>query len=294
MKITYQKLFFLAKKTYPACSLKSILKRVRLVCLAMRHRSKLIDFQSRLAAINLSITPRMLGVVDWPYIHNGWTCQARLDAIAIHHELLFEKKPTLININSSNQLVVDLNEISKGVHVSIDKASWFSREGEFVVNLFKEDLRVASIALALGADKEQIVAYIGAVQGLHAGVPKQESLNIFKQLTKDFSGLRPKSLLLEIVKIIAKNMDVDRLLGIRDECRHHRHPYFKGEKTLSFKTDYNSFWKEHKGVLDKLDGFYQIPLTLNIKDLSTVVSKKRSQCRKRNEILASLSANMKI
>lgn len=253
-------------------------------------------FIKRMDLIGLRAKPVMLGVIQWPYLDRRWSVEQRFNAIATHHEIIFKQKFLNLRSLSSNAILtlMTFDEISKGVYAGIDQPPWFSREGEIVVNLFKDDLRVVSISLTLGIEQESVVAYIGAVQGIHNGIPKQESLQIFKELTKDFKGLRPRSLLLEIVKTFAKELSAEKLLGVSEEHRHHLHSYFKGERKIKVGMDYNAFWEDHQGTLDEVSGFYEVPLKLNVKDISTVVSKKRSQYRKRNQIIESIDASIKI
>jgi uncharacterized protein VirK/YbjX len=129
------------------------------------------------------------------------------------------------------------------------------------------------------------------VQGIHSGVSSDESLRIFKELTKDFYGLRPRSLLLEALKVVAKELGVKKLFGVSEMNRHHRHRYFNNNNNNNdnFKSDYNTFWEEHGARLDNT-GFYEISMTPAVKDLSEIASKKRSQYRRRYAVILSLAS----
>lgn len=255
------------------------------------------DFKKRMSALNIAVTQDMLGVTIWPYIHNDWGVKTRLDSIATHYEILSNIHPKLTSISTLTSLVIaDFEHVSPGVTIVIDHAPWFLREGELVINIFQNDLRIASMAFSLTVDtsNNQLGAFIGAVQGIHAGVPAQQSLNIFKDLTKDFQGLRPRTLLLEVLKVLLIKLGIEKIFAVSEEHRHHNHTYFRQDKNLEVKMDYNTFWEEHHGRLINSIGFYEIPKEAAIKDISEIASKKRAQYKRRYAFLESLDDTVKL
>jgi uncharacterized protein VirK/YbjX len=280
----------IAKKNCQPFSIRNVFSAIRFLSVARNHKSEIDDFSARLSMLNIRATSEMVGTVQWPYIHNEWDVATKLNAIATHYEILSSVNVKLAHISASSCLhICNFDQISKSVYIGIDYAKWFTREGELVVNVFSEDLRVASMAFTLGQYNDNVVLYIGAVQGIHRGVPTEESLNIYKKLTKDFEGLRPRSLLLEVLKVVAHKLGVKKIFGVSEQNRHHRHRYFGNNQNTKFNNDYNLFWEEHNGILNQEIGFYEIPMKAAIKDLSEIESKKRSQYRRRYEIIGSLN-----
>lgn len=252
-------------------------------------KANLECFRKRMDLINVPVTNAMLGVIQWPYIHNEWGIQKRLNTIAAHYELLHGHFSFLKNLHQDNVIkLFDFGEGFEDISVVLDRPKWFIREGEIVINLFRNEMRVASIAFTFSFKSKRVVAYIGAVQGIHSGVSSEESLEIYKSLTKMFYGLRPKTLLFEALKAYLNVLGVNQLYGISDQHRHHRHKYFGFDQGTAFKNDYNTFWEEHGGHYNKYSGFYNIPMKAAIREIETIPSKKRSQYRKRNAIIESL------
>lgn len=256
-------------------------------------KTNLKDFHERMAQMNVSVSNAMLGVVEWPYIHNEWDTEQRLNTIAAHYELLSDGRlhgqaSQLMHIHQGEEMMImQFDEAYDDVSIVLDRPNWFIREGEIVINVVHNELRVASIAFTLSHVAGRATAYIGAIQGIHSGIPSEQSLAIYKRLTKLFHGLRPRTLLLEALKAYLKVLGVSQLYGIADQHRHHRHRYFGFDQTTAFKNNYNAFWEEHGGYLDKRKGFYAISITPAIRDIETIASKKRSQYRKRNAMIAS-------
>jgi uncharacterized protein VirK/YbjX len=186
----------------------------------------------------------------------------------------------------------DLSEFSAGCSLVLDRPVWFMREGELVLNLFQGDLRVASIAFTLCCVDGELCIFIGAVQGIHKGIESDKSLDIYRDLTKDFEGLRPRSFLIEAIKYLALNLGVKKIYAVGDGYRHHRHPYFGAEKAKELAADYDVIWMEHGATPSEREDFFEIPMTSSRKPLDTIPSKKRAMYRRRYELMDSTFSNM--
>ncbi len=284
-----------AIKIYQPISLKNSINIIRFVLLARKYKLEINRFVLRLNNLAIPVTSEMIGASAWPYIHNGWDVKKKLNTIASHYEILAKENPMLTRISTSSSFqVCNLDHLSNGLVIRIDYPKWFIREGELSINIFKNDLRVVTIAFTLGEYQGKTVAYIGVVQGIHSGIPGNESLEIFRSLTKEFHGLRPKSLLVEVLKVVTKRLGVQKLLGVKDQNRHHRHKYFGFDENTKFLKNYNIFWEEHGGILIDDIGMFQIPMAPAIRDVSKIASKKRSQYHKRNTIIESLEGLIKL
>jgi len=227
-----------------------------------------------------------VGVVHWPYISSCWRSQERLSVLASHYEVVTKRCPQLLLLGRNDRLMLsDLSECSVGCSLVLDRPVWFMREGELVLNLFQGDLRIASIAFTLCCTEVELCIFIGAVQGIHKGVESDRSLEIYRTLTKDFEGLRPRSLLIEAIKYIASSVGVEKIYAIGDGYRHHRHPYFGAEKAQDLAANYDVIWLEHGAIPSEREDFFEIPMVLSKKALDCIPSKKRAMYRRRYELL---------
>ena len=227
-----------------------------------------------------------VGVVHWPYISRRWDSQARLSVLASHYEVVTKSCPQFLLFGRNDRFILsDLSEWSAGCSLVLDRPVWFMREGELVLNLFQGDLRVASIAFTLCYTEIELCIFIGAVQGIHKGIESDKSLVIYRELTKDFEGLRPRSFLIETIKYISMNIGVGKIYAVGDGYRHHRHPYFGGEKAQELAADYDSIWLEHGATPSEREDFFEIPMASSRKPLDSIPSKKRAMYRRRYEHL---------
>lgn len=274
-------------------SLRAMKNKLKMLVLVIKNRAELKVFLSRMSnALGKTGLERLggdcLGVVHWPYISKSWTSRDRLGVLASHYEVVTKSCPQLLLYGRDESLVLsDLSDFSAGCSLVLDRPVWFMREGELVLNLFQDDLRIASIAFTLCIAEGELCIFIGAVQGIHKGIESEKSLGIYRDLTKDFEGLRPRSFLIEVIKYIATNIGAEKIYAVGDGYRHHRHPYFGAHKAQELLADYDSIWLEHGAIPSRREDFFEIPLASSRKPLDAIASKKRAMYRRRYELLDS-------
>lgn len=272
-------------------SLRALKNKLKLLVLIGQNWAALNVFLGRMSnALGKSGVEKLgtdcIGVVHWPYISKNWSAQDRLGVLASHYEVITKSCPQLLLFGRNERLVLsDLSAFSPGCFLVLDRPTWFMREGELVLNLFQGELRIASIAFTLCRTDTELCMFIGAVQGIHKGVESDLSLSIYRDLTKDFEGLRPRSFLIEVIKYLATNLGVEKIHAVGDGYRHHRHPYFGAEKSQDLAANYDVIWLEHGATPSEREDFFEIPMEPSRKPLDSIVAKKRAMYRRRYELL---------
>lgn len=275
----------------PGYSLRALNNKYKLTREIVRQWPELHAFMQRMtAALGQQGLQRLgvdcIGVVQWPYLSKCWEAPQRLDVVASHFEVLAGQFPALLLLGRDESLTLcELASYSPGCHLVMDRPIWFKREGELVLNLFQGDLRVASLAFTLCRDQGGLSIFIGAVQGIHKGIDSETSLAIYRDLTKDFEGLRPRSLLLEALKCLARMLGVAQLYAVSDACRHHRHPYFGSDKAQDLAANYDIIWQENGATASSRDDFFTIPLAPAQRAEQDIPAKKRAMYRRRQALL---------
>lgn len=284
------------KAAHPHCKPQHYHRALRFIYRLFCKKDLLITLINRVNNITaphaISVDTDHVGATVWPYVCNEWNEQKRCDVIASHYECLADNHYyALTQVKQQPLTLVDLSDYSENTRIIIDKPIWFRREGELVINLFQGELRVVSIAFVI--NKADIV--IGAVQGIHGGISTDESLAIFKSLTKDFNGLRPRSLVLEILRHFATHMGMHHILGVADKNRHHRHAYFGKSTSSELSGNYDTVWKENGGWQENIDDdFYQLPIGSPRKPIEEIASKKRSLYRRRYAMLDTIANDVSL
>ncbi|MFK0032866.1 VirK/YbjX family protein [Pseudomonas monteilii] len=275
----------------PGYSLRALNNKYKLTREIVRQWPELNAFMQRMtAALGQQGLQRLgvdcIGVVQWPYLSKCWEAPQRLEVVASHFEVLAGQFPALLLLGRDESLTLcELTSYSPGCRLVLDRPIWFKREGELVLNLFQGDLRVASLAFTLCRDQGGLSMFIGAVQGIHKGIDSETSLAIYRDLTKDFEGLRPRSLLLEALKCLARMLGVAHLYAVSDACRHHRHPYFGSDKAQDLAANYDVIWQENGATASNRDDFFTVPLAPAQRAEQDIPAKKRAMYRRRQALL---------
>jgi uncharacterized protein VirK/YbjX len=289
---TLVRVYRLGRAMHPGLSLNSvkhqaILLARSMVCLSdIRRWYEISD--NPLLTQALKRFPLISGAIYWPYMNNTWRIDRRLAVIDQHFRMLEDQSAIIAHATFEEVDLARLEEEYNGLRLVLDKASWFMREGEIVLNLFINDKRFYSVAFTLGINAGQRLVFIGALQGSNLGVAQ----DVYRDITHALHGMRPRDLLMTSLKILCRELGISRIWAISSSNRQHNSPYFGDSHKDKVLVDYNEVWAEHGGrALD--NGFFEIPATVKYRDLGEIPARKRAAYRRRYEMLDRLAADIK-
>lgn len=228
----------------------------------------------------------LLLFVRAPFLSKFWDVRERIDQV-VEHFAATESLGPLGNFDVRHSIeLMRMPEIGPDYEVILDKPIWFHREGTLSLNLFRGNIRLFSLAFSFRRSPEGLVAVIGGIQG--RSLPN--ALEEYRILTKLAHGLRPRDLLLELLRALCSTINVVGIEAVSDRARHHRHRYFGPDRPLPL--DYDAIWTD-RGGYRLSEEFFALPLEPQQRDLSEVSPNKRSMYRKRYEMLETLNARMR-
>lgn len=227
--------------------------------------------------------PQTLGIAVWPYVHADWALPEKANALIEHYRQLGKLAPTLDVPAQGSLVVAALDDVRPGLSLIIDRSSWFSREGELVLNIFLKEQRIFSLAFSFGIDEKGPVARIGCIQGIR----DDGILDVYRDLTKELHGLRPRDFIIDALRAVCLAVGVPRILAISDSKRQHRNAYFGSAKSEKLEGDYDQIWLEQGGVAQS-SGFFEFASDIEFRPMEDIASKKRSMYRKRYDFLSHL------
>lgn len=228
------------------------------------------------------------GAIYWPYINHTWAMNRKLATIDQHFRMLGGSAAVISHASFDEVELARFDEEYAGLRVVLDKASWFLREGEIVLNLFVNDQRFYSIAFTLGVEDGQPLIYVGALQGSNVDTAQ----DIYRNITHALHGMRPRDLLMVALKLFCGELGVNRIWAISSDKRQHNSPYFGKSHKDKVLVAYDEVWQEHGGIaLD--NGFFEIPVTVIQKDMSEIPTRKRATYRRRYLMLDKLALDIK-
>jgi len=259
--------------------------RARFVAAALRQPA--VSRQLATAAPNTPLgellleSPQTVGTLIWPYQCAAWEAPMRFARIEGHLEA--RRRIPGLDLAADEKLVLaDLSSFSPGASLVIDRAPWLSREGLLTLSLFKDEFRAFTASFSLFGFPE-LELFLGGLQGRQA----DDILTMYRELTKDFEGIRPRDFILEMLRLFALKIGVRHIYAVADAHKISRHKYF-GEKGAP-GLFYDDVWQERGGVR-VADTHFELPLAGSRRPLEEIAAKKRSMYRRRYEMLDRIEA----
>lgn len=241
-----------------------------------------------LLTLALKRFPLMSGAMYWPYINHTWPMERRLAAIDQHFRMLAGPAAIIAHATFEEVELARFDEEYDGLRLVLDKAEWFLREGEIVLNIFVNDQRFYSIAFTLGVDKGQPLILVGALQGSNV----EAAQGVYRDITHALHGMRPRDFLMVALKLLCGELGIHRIWAISSNNRQHNSLYFGNSHKEKVLVAYDEVWHEHGGTpLD--NGFFEIPTMVRYKDMSEIPTRKRATYRRRYQMLDKLALDIK-
>lgn len=230
--------------------------------------------------------PLISGAMYWPYINHSWQMKRKLATIDQHYRMLGGSAAIIAHSTFQEVELSRLDEEYSGLSVVLDKAPWFLREGEIVLNLFINNQRIYSIAFTLGVESGQPLIFVGALQGSNS----ETALDIYRKITHALHGMRPRDFLMVTLKLLCEEIGIKRIWAISSDCRQHVSPYFGNSHKE--QVPYDEVWLEHGGT-PLNNGFLKIQTTVLKKCMAKIPTRKRATYRRRYQMLDKLALDIK-
>ena len=248
---------------------------------SLARRLEHLDPDSPLGRL-LAERPETIGNLIWPYQCAAWDAKTRFERIAGHLDAV--EKLSGLKFGDEKIIFADLTSLSDDTWVMIDYSPWLAREGHLTLSLFKGHFRAFTIAFSL-FNWPRTELFIGGIQGRN----DPRILDLYRDLTKEFNGVRPRDLVLELLRLLALRIGVQHIHAVADDYKISRHPYFGKKGTTGLV--YDDVWVDRGGV-KVADTHFELPLAGTRRDLNEVAAKKRSMYRRRYEMFDQLEASL--
>ncbi|WP_426701066.1 VirK/YbjX family protein [Rhodanobacter sp. Col0626] len=224
----------------------------------------------------LTKDPRLLERPQHDYINRRLNRFERYAVIADHYRTVLTTFPPGLceSIYLHGQFRVGTLSLKDGTALLIElrRPTGRGREGELCLCLANATGQMLSSMIFSIADGGHTLL-LGCVQGAAPALGREA----VRDLTKQSHGLRPKNLLLSMVRALAQHNGAIRVRGVSNTA----HP-FAGQAD-KIKADYDSFWLECHGTLDE-SGFYELPAHEPVREEIHIPSKHRSAFRQREAL----------
>jgi len=216
--------------------------------------------------------PNFLTKCTTPYLRNGFNKNEIIDILVKHYQWFECKFSTAARQQIYNDMLtlykLEIDEQSYFINLSFERNS--RKEGELTLTLTDSKYN-KYYALAFTVIDNGI--YIGCMQG---GANDNGFSRLF---TKTIYGLRPKSFMVETLRLLAVNLDLKNIYAVKNSAHVYTAKRY-GKKSKTINLDYDRLWEEHNGESHDAH-FYMLPLNTERKAIEDLKRQKRKMYRER-------------
>lgn len=236
----------------------------------------------------LQVQPGLPCRLHRPWLTVNMDRQRALESLSWHYQTMSRQlPPTLINGYLSKQGVVLLTLTGKNEQqftIRLCADAFMDKEGEATLAFCdSQNTVLAEMTFTLCQFEGKATLFIGGLQGAKAHVPHE----LIQGATKACHGLFPKRLLVEAAMTLGTAFPVEQIVAVSNATHIYRSWRYRKKKEGKLLADYDSFWISIGG--EKQDnGNFMLPLVMPRKPMEEIASKKRSEYRRRYELLDSL------
>lgn len=234
----------------------------------------------------------LLSKIHRPYLYLSMPMMARSEAIISHYQFASQLTvPAFRNalLSPSEVRLADFQG-KGGEHFIVRMACYgrCEREGEANVIIEQDGVRLAMLTFAVIEKAGKRVMVIGGIQG----ASRETAHETIRDATKSCFGLFPKRLLLEAVQLFARATGIEEIEAVGDRGHVFRSLRYLFSKKSLFHASYDEFWASlnARAISPRL---YALPLTFPRKPMEEIASKKRSEYRKRYELLDAMEQSFR-
>lgn len=232
--------------------------------------------------------PRIPCRIHRPYLSTRMSRRENVDALALHYEKMtafLSKDNFLAHLSPSGLKLAYLKGKDGSIYRLCFKSTHkLDREGEVSVILADSHgnmLSKMTFTLCQRFDEDCLI--IGGLQGPNTA----DALDSIQHATKQLYGLFPKRILIDAVLFLGHLMNVRRVYAVSNMNHVYQALRYSNRKKQIF-ANYDDLWEVSGGIRTP-DNYYQLPPVIKRKKIEDVPSKKRSEYRKRFELLDELN-----
>ena len=228
----------------------------------------------------LPTCPRLVNKIYRSYFSTTLCCEGRLAALQTHYGMVIRHGLAPLVASAACAPVVLCRLAARadlGYSIQLRAAGILDREGDLVLQLVHGTDLVCSIAFSFMQHERGTAIGIGCLQG----PPGDAGLERIRAATRELHGLRPKNLLVRLVRQLGHDFDCPELVLVANRNRVVTNASRKGK----VHADYDALWEELH-AWRRPDGDFGLACEdLPAPCMESIPSKKRSEARKRHELL---------
>lgn len=220
------------------------------------------------------------------------TPEQAMERISDHYDMIGHCLPEAINhgyLNKKPMAIATLTgKEEQRYAITFNAISRLDKEGEATLTFNNpQGEPIAIVTFSFIHYQGRPTLFIGALQGPRAHVDHQQ----IQMATKACHGLFPKRLVMEALTTLADVTGMTQIVAVGNHTHIYENPRYKKRKGMVF-ADYDSFW-ETMDAKQNEDGYFHLPRQIAHKPLEEIASKRRSEYRRRYQLLDDLESQIR-
>ena len=241
----------------------------------------------------LQAYPRLVHKVYRHYLSKSLSCRQRVALLVDHYRFILQQGWGKLMVDAAHEAVLLGSLPGKAgslYHLHLSSLFRMDREGEMVLQLTHGDDLLYTVVFTFFGCRTRAPMEVGVRIGCIQGPKGEEGLRRVREATRDLHGMRPKFLMLRLVRQLAWEHGCRSMILVGNDNRTVHHSARKNGRLLA---DYNGFWQE-LGAQARRDGDFELPCeNLPPLMLDDIASKKRSEARKRHELTLAMIGTLR-
>jgi uncharacterized protein VirK/YbjX len=233
--------------------------------------------------------PKFLYKVFRPYNSHALDPQQRLQAIRAHYQFVFRRGLGQTIARASMGPVVLAEAAGRSglpYRIELRTVNMFDREGELALQLSQDGKAIYTVAITIAPRGGVPAVNLGCLQGGKT----EDAREAIRIATRDLHGIRPKQLMVSLVRQLGYDYGCERLVMVSNRNR----VIYKAIRHGRVLADYDQLWEE-LGARLRADGDYEMDCApLAAPSLEQIPSKKRSEAKKRYELVRAMADNLSV
>ncbi|WP_051971810.1 DUF535 family protein [Massilia sp. 9096] len=233
--------------------------------------------------------PKFLYKVYRPYVSHALTPGQRLETISAHYAFMFRRGLGQTIARASLGPVVLAEVAGKSglpYQVHLRTVNMFEREGDLALQLVQDGKVLYTVAFAVAPRDGVPAISVGCIQGGRT----EDAREAIRTATRDLHGIRPKQLMASLVQQLGHDYGCKRMVMVSNRNR----VIYKALRLGCVLADYDQLWNE-LGARKRVDGDFELDcVPVGAPDLEQIASKKRSEAKKRYELVRAMALQVSV
>ncbi|MDR3416278.1 MAG: DUF535 family protein [Nevskia sp.] len=237
--------------------------------------------------------PMILHRARRPYLSSSWSRARRLQAVVGHYRFVMQHLGTAFVVPvylRDGLFLAGLDKSERGYELFLSYEPRFGNEGEITLSLRRRADRRRLCSLTFTIDPSGPGGLALRIGCIHAD-NGADTLELIRDFTRDYHGMRPKALLLWASRQLADRLGAHSVMGIRDSRHVYQHGHYARSYGGHVRCSYEELWLEAGG--SAYGDWIEMSATTPPREPGDIPARKRARYARRYHWLNAMATDLR-